>query len=116
MPTVSNFDFWKSSCSGRESDAEVHPAQLMRVWVRLPWCMAALLLLAASIRASAAASYDLVIRNGHVIDGTGSPWYGADIGVKNGRIAAVGRLRDEGATRSIDAHGRVVAPGFIDML
>ena len=90
--------------------------QTLRVWVRLPWCMTALLLLAASVRPAGAASYDLIIRNGHVIDGTGSPWYSADIGVKDGRIAAVGRLKDEGATRSIDAHGLVVAPGFIDML
>src|SRR5689334_19061563 len=110
MPTLSNFGFWKSSCSGRESDAEVHRAQMMRACVRLLWCMTGLLWLAASVAASRAASYDLIIRNGHIIDGTGSPWYGADIGVKDGRIAAVGKLREEGAARSIDARGLVVAP------
>jgi len=89
---------------------------MIGVRVRLRWCMSALLWLGASVGASHAASYDLIIRNGHIIDGTGSPWYGADIGVKEGRIAAVGRLSEEGATRSIDAHGLVVAPGFIDML
>ena len=93
----------------------MHLLQIMRVWGLLPWCMTALLLLTGPVRPSGAASYDLIIRNGHVIDGTGSPWYGADVGVKDGRIAAVGRLK-EGATRSIDAHGLVVAPGFIDML
>ncbi len=60
--------------------------------------------------------YDLIIRNGHIIDGTGSPWYSADIAIREGRIARIGRLGDATAKESIDAHGRVVAPGFIDML
>jgi dihydroorotase/N-acyl-D-amino-acid deacylase len=51
-----------------------------------------------------------------VIDGTGSPWYAADIAVKDGRIAAIGRLGDVDAKQVIDAHGMVVTPGFIDML
>jgi dihydroorotase/N-acyl-D-amino-acid deacylase len=67
-------------------------------------------------RAASSPAYDIVIRNGHVIDGTGSPWYAADIAIKDGRIAAVGRLGHVDAARVIDAHGRVVAPGFIDML
>ncbi|HKU22089.1 MAG TPA: D-aminoacylase [Terriglobales bacterium] len=61
-------------------------------------------------------SYDVVIRKGHIIDGTGSPWYGADIGIRDGRIAAIGDLAAAQAKRTIDAHGMVVAPGFIDML
>jgi N-acyl-D-amino-acid deacylase len=60
--------------------------------------------------------YDLVIRNGHVVDGTGSPWYAADVGIRAGKIAAIGRLADAPARRTIDARGQVVAPGFIDML
>ena len=64
----------------------------------------------------AAAPYDLVIRNGHIIDGTGSPWYSGDIGIRNGRIAAIGYLGTAQAKRTVDAHGMVVAPGFIDML
>jgi len=70
-----------------------------------------LLLLAAAVQ-----PYDLVIRNGHVIDGTGSPWYAADIAIRGGKIAAIGRLADAPARRTIDARGMVVAPGFIDML
>ena len=61
-------------------------------------------------------NYDLIIRNGHVIDGTGSPWYGADIAIQDGRIAAIGRLDSTTAKRTIDAAGMVVTPGFIDML
>jgi dihydroorotase/N-acyl-D-amino-acid deacylase len=65
---------------------------------------------------AAAAGYDFIIRNGHIVDGTGSPWYAADVAVKDGRIAAIGRLDGALAARTIDAHGMVVAPGFIDML
>jgi len=65
---------------------------------------------------SATISFDLIIRNGHIIDGTGSPWYSGDIGIRNGRIAAIGFLGAAQARRTIDAHGMVVAPGFIDML
>lgn len=65
---------------------------------------------------SSSAPYDLIIRNGHIIDGTGSPWYSGDIGIRNGRIAAIGFLGTAQAKRTIDAHGMVVAPGFIDML
>ena len=61
-------------------------------------------------------NYDLVIRNGHVIDGTGSPWYAADIAIRDGHIAAIGHLDSATAKQTIDAAGMVVAPGFIDML
>lgn len=62
--------------------------------------------------------YDLVIRNGHIIDGTGSPWYSGDIAVQGGRIVAIGQvaLTQAKSMNVIDAHGLVVAPGFIDML
>jgi N-acyl-D-amino-acid deacylase len=64
----------------------------------------------------ATAPFDVVIANGHVIDGTGSPWYAADVGIRGGKIAAIGQLAGAAATRRVDAHGMVVAPGFIDML
>jgi N-acyl-D-amino-acid deacylase len=60
--------------------------------------------------------YDLILQNGHIVDGTGSPWYAGDIGIRNGRIAAIGRLADAATKRRIDVDGLVVAPGFIDML
>ena len=76
--------------------------------------VAGLLLLAPL--AGAAADYDLIIRNGRIIDGTGSPWYRADLAVRDGRIAAIGKLAGARARRTFDARDRVVAPGFIDML
>jgi dihydroorotase/N-acyl-D-amino-acid deacylase len=87
--------------------------------------MNALRLLAAILAASlaipalgqsAAGPYDVVITNGHIIDGTGSPWYSGQIGIRAGRIAAIGNLDGKPRTRTIDARGQVVAPGFIDML
>src|SRR5579863_3062396 len=63
-----------------------------------------------------APAFDLVITNGHIIDGTGSPWYSADLGIRDGKIAAVGNLTAAPRKRTIDVAGKVVAPGFIDML
>jgi N-acyl-D-amino-acid deacylase len=73
----------------------------------------ALLLLLAPLLA--AADYDVLIRNARVVDGSGNPWFRADVAVKDGRIAAIGRLGNASANRTIDARGRVVAPGFIDV-
>ncbi len=81
-----------------------------------PILLCALLALAPLSSAETPAPFDVVIRGGHVIDGTGSPWYAADVGIRAGRIAAIGNLADEPARSRIDAHGLVVAPGFIDML
>jgi dihydroorotase/N-acyl-D-amino-acid deacylase len=61
-------------------------------------------------------AFDLVITNGHIIDGTGSPWYSGDVGIRGGKIAAIGNLSETQRTRTIDVHSMVVAPGFIDML
>jgi N-acyl-D-amino-acid deacylase len=60
--------------------------------------------------------YDIVITNGRIVDGTGSPWYAGSIGIRHGRIAAIGALPGAQAKRTIDAKSMVVAPGFIDML
>jgi N-acyl-D-amino-acid deacylase len=63
----------------------------------------------------AAADFDWVIRNARIIDGTGNPWYVADVGVKQGKIAAIGDLTNADADRLVDAAGKVLAPGFIDV-
>ncbi|HZW94955.1 MAG TPA: D-aminoacylase [Candidatus Eremiobacteraceae bacterium] len=78
----------------------------------------AVTLLAVTLPASAQSThtFDLVITNGHIIDGTGSPWYSGDIGIRDGKIAAIGNLTSAPRKRTIDAGGKVVAPGFIDML
>ena len=60
--------------------------------------------------------FDLLITNAHVVDGSGSPWYQADVAVRGQTIAAIGHFPRAKARQRIDAHGRIVAPGFIDML
>jgi len=88
--------------------------------VRTIFLAAAAVLMAAGawvpLSYAAGREYDLVIANGHIIDGTGSPWYAGDVAIKAGRIAAIGNLSHASRKRTIDAHGMIVAPGFIDML
>ena len=60
-------------------------------------------------------AYDLVIRNGRVVDGTGSPWYRADVAIRGGDVVRVAAVISDPATHVIDAAGQIVAPGFIDI-
>jgi N-acyl-D-amino-acid deacylase len=86
---------------------------------KLNFLLAFTLLFAATcqlLAQSPTATFDLVITNGHIIDGTGSPWYSGDIGIRDGKVAAIGNLTTAPRKRTIDAAGKVVAPGFIDML
>jgi N-acyl-D-amino-acid deacylase len=73
------------------------------------------LLLLALAPAAAAQDFDLLIRGGRIVDGTGSPWFVGDVAVRGGRIAALGRLEGKTARRVVEAAGLVVAPGFIDL-
>jgi dihydroorotase/N-acyl-D-amino-acid deacylase len=80
------------------------------------YLLIACLLLALSCQPSAEGPYDVLIRNGKIVDGTGSPWYVGDIGIYSEKIIAIGKLDTKIAKQVIDASGQVVAPGFIDML
>jgi N-acyl-D-amino-acid deacylase len=85
---------------------------------RVLWGVALVATIAAIASAqqqAPAQSFDLLIRNGRVLDGTGNPWFPADIGVREGRIIAVGALANATAARVIDAAGKYVSPGFIDI-
>src|SRR5215471_14193210 len=61
-------------------------------------------------------SFDILIRNGKILDGTGNPWYLGDVAIRGDRIVAIGKLSNATAKRTIDATGKIVSPGFIDTL
>lgn len=67
-----------------------------------------------SLSAKAQDTFDILILNGRIIDGTGNPWFEADVGIVDQRIVSIGNLEDSQANRVIDASGLIVAPGFID--
>ncbi|HET9262174.1 MAG TPA: D-aminoacylase [Vicinamibacterales bacterium] len=77
--------------------------------------LAACLLPAVAFRQAQPLTFDVLIRNGRVMDGSGNPWLRTDVGIRGDRIAAVGRLPDARATTIIDAADRLVTPGFIDV-
>ena len=79
-------------------------------------CLLAVAFVSSVDAQASRAAFDVIIHHGHILDGTGSPWYSADIGIRNGRIAAIGNLSAAQTKQRVDAHGMIVAPGFIDML
>jgi len=78
--------------------------------------MVTLALLAALTLSAAPERYDLILENARVVDGTGAPWFRADVAIRGDRIAAVGDLHGAKAQQRIDVHDHVIAPGFIDLL
>ena len=64
---------------------------------------------------AAAPQYDIIIRQGMIVDGSGNPWFHGDVAIKGERIVAIGQVAGN-AKRLIDAKGLVISPGFIDML
>jgi dihydroorotase/N-acyl-D-amino-acid deacylase len=89
----------------------------LRIWRQFWGVLGVLTALAAGAQEKTKTPpFDVVITNGHIVDGTGSPWYSADVGIRDGHIAAIGDLGGASAKRTFDAHGKIVAPGFIDML
>src|SRR3984885_13628089 len=87
-----------------------------RLSVLCLWMALASSIVACSQQSIPEAPYDVLIRHGHILDGTGNPWYAGDIAIRGDRIAAIGTLEGAQAKRVIDASGLVVSPGFIDML
>src|SRR5688500_4018229 len=85
----------------------------MRVF--LSSCLVLVAAMAAGGQPAQPSTFDLVIRNGRVLDGAGNPWLRADLGVRGDRIAAVGRIDAARATLVVDAAGQLVTPGFIDV-
>jgi len=93
-----------------------HPTRLV-AWVVAVAAAAALTITAAASAPSAPQdSLDVVIAGGRIVDGTGAPWFVADVGIKGDRIVAISDLKGATAKTRIDATGLVVAPGFIDLL
>ena len=79
-------------------------------------CVCGFLFVRSRVDAQAPAPpYDLLITNARIVDGSGNPWFRADVAIKDGRIARVGRLTPDSATKTIDARGQILAPGFIDV-
>jgi dihydroorotase/N-acyl-D-amino-acid deacylase len=93
------------------------PARSQTALFRLTFLLALSISALASSQSNATVRpFDIVITRGHIVDGTGSPWYSGDVGIRDGRIAAIGKLDAFPRKQTIDAAGNVVAPGFIDML
>jgi len=84
----------------------------------LVWLLAAPTTVIRSVQSDskpADPSYDLVITNARIIDGSGNPWFAGDVGIRAGKIVRIGRIKSSDARRTIDAKAQILAPGFIDV-
>ena len=74
-----------------------------------------LILLLSQLNGMAQTLFDVIITNGRIVDGTGNSWYRADVGIKDGKISAIGHFQNARAKQTIDAQNQIVSPGFIDI-
>lgn len=81
-----------------------------------PFVVTGILLLVVFAFAAQAQDFDLIVRHGRIVDGSGDPWYRADLGIRGNRIVSIGDLSHALAKQTIDAHDHIVAPGFIEMM
>src|SRR5258708_27876443 len=102
-------------CRGRSEDQPMTKGKLQQ-WKSMFLSLILLFGLAPIEARVPAQSFDIVITNGHIIDGTGSPWYSGDIGIRGGKIAAIGNLSPLPRSPTIYPRGKGVAPRFICML
>src|SRR3954469_2937897 len=114
MPSHSTFNIQQSAFSIQDSTISISHSS-GRTSMRTPSALLLLALCGACARPAAQTSYDLVVAGGSVLNGEGTPAVMADIGIRDGRIAAIGDLRAAPSRQHIDANGLTVAPGFIDM-
>ncbi|MFP6765213.1 MAG: amidohydrolase family protein, partial [Planctomycetaceae bacterium] len=91
------------------------PIQPLLFTLKIFLCALCLLLMPA-LPAVAEQPFDIILRGGRIVDGTGAPWYVSDVGIRDGKIVQIGRLASARGKRIIDASGLIVAPGFIDMM
>ncbi len=95
---------------------------MIQHWIKFTFVIGLVSFLALAQASSApeskptnSAAFDLLITNARIVDGSGNPWFRADIGLKDGRVARIGRIDSTQAQKTIDARGQIVAPGFIDV-
>lgn len=98
-----------------ELDRNYNFNHLLTMWKTSVLLLAVVVASATAAYSQVMAEYDLVITNARIIDGTGNPWFRGSIAVKDGKVVRVGSVDQTAAKQVIDAHGQIVAPGFIDV-
>src|SRR5439155_13848463 len=108
LPRIGTRPFWFFALPGSAGYNQSSPVRRSKMVLLIA-------LLLCTFHILDAQDFDLILRNGRVVDGMGNPWYRADVGVRDGRIAAIGDLRDRAAGRMITLNEQVIAPGVSDL-